>query len=121
MSETSVPGPAPSSVEPLRQLKAAEKEAEARVTTVRADVDRRLAELARETDEALAAARTAAQGEREALLARARADGEREAAEILKAGTQEAEAIRARPGLSARQKEALLGAVLGPLKGNGSR
>ena len=107
------------SVEPLRRLKAVEQESESRVRTIRADVDRRLADIVRETDEAIARAREQAQREREALLAQARTQGEKEAAEILRAGREAAAAIRGRPGLGARERDGERSAVLGPQRTNG--
>ncbi|MGA8664010.1 MAG: hypothetical protein WB809_02935 [Thermoplasmata archaeon] len=110
------------SLEPIRHVTTVEAELEAKVARLRGSIKGQLEALHRETESLLLTTRADAERERETALASARADGDREAEQIVAEGAGRANAIRGKgPAELARQKEALLSAILSEFRAVGKR
>ena len=114
--------PGSDSLETIKHVTAVEAELEAKLARLRESIKGQLEALQRETESQLLRARADAERERETVLTAARTEGDREADAIVADGAGRANAIRGKsPAELARQKEALLSAVLAEFRPPGKR
>jgi vacuolar-type H+-ATPase subunit H len=118
MSE-STHAPAPvQNVEALKQVREVERQSEARVAKLRADVDAAILRLGEEAEAAVRTARTDGEAAREAALADARTKADVEAAGIVAEGRKLAQLIELKATQTvAAKRDQVLGIVLGEFKG----
>jgi vacuolar-type H+-ATPase subunit H len=123
MSTEAAPAPGPGdSLEPIKRVTSIEAEVDRKVAELRTSLKAQLEAIQRESEAALLQARTDAERAREALLAAARAEGDAEAAKIVAEGTAEAVTIRPLDAAElARRRDAILSAVLGEFRPAGKR
>ena len=120
---TSEPATPPGdSLEPIKHVTTIEAEIEAKVARLHESIKGSLEALQRETEGLLLRTRADAERERETNLGSARVEGDREAEKIVAEGAGRATAIRGKgPGELARQREALLSAILAEFRPPGKR
>jgi vacuolar-type H+-ATPase subunit H len=110
------------SLEPIKRVKSAEQELDAKLSAFLESTKAEVDQLGREADDSVARVRIAGEKARDDLLAKTREDSEHEAALIVQMAETKAAQIKGKsPSDLAGEREPILDAVLGSFRAGGKK